>query len=184
MFESLKPHSMILVTGPQRSGTRLIAKAIAHDTGYTYVDEAEIKVDSVYELYWEMDRKGPSLVVQCPGLCWIAPQLAMINPSIFIVLCMRDEKEIIESQDRINWQWEWLERLRYQTRTDFLMPHKLMGWPVARIKYVVWDHEKRLIPGRYREVQYESLQDHPLWVPKEQRGPEWGFSQTEVTPCS
>ena len=50
VFEYLLHYHYVIVTGPQRSGTRIGAKMIAYDTGYTYVDEAEVKADSVYQL--------------------------------------------------------------------------------------------------------------------------------------
>ena len=50
MFEYLKEFPVVLVTGPQRSGTRICAKMIAHDTGHRFVDEREIHTDSLYEL--------------------------------------------------------------------------------------------------------------------------------------
>lgn len=39
MFESLKKHKKILVTGPQRSGTRITSQIISKDTNYFLYDE-------------------------------------------------------------------------------------------------------------------------------------------------
>lgn len=172
MFEYLKEKQVILVTGPQRSGTRLIAKAIAHDTGHTYIDEVEIKVDSTYELFWIKEQTEGSIVVQCPGLCYIAYLLMGID-GFFMVMCMRDVRDIIISQERIGWGYEWLERLKYPTNS----------WKyesIAQVKYANWEYAREfLLPEQYLEIQYEEMKDHPLWVPKEDRQ-NWGFSQTEI----
>ena len=67
MFEEFQH---VLVTGPQRSGTRIAAKILACDTGYRYVDETEIHTDSLYALSILLVPDGPErLVVQCPALC-------------------------------------------------------------------------------------------------------------------
>lgn len=173
MFKHLKEKQVILVTGPQRSGTRFIAKAIAHDTGHAYIDEAEIKTDSTYEIFWQIHLKdGPNYVIQCPGLCYIAPALITARHDFFLVMCMRNIDDIIKSQKRIKWPWEWLERLKYENSWGNTF--------IAEIKYVQWNYEKEFLsPDQYLEVQYEDMKAHPLWVPKKQREC-WGFSQTEV----
>ena len=41
VFEHLLNFAVVLVSGPQRSGTTICAKMIAHDTGHTYIPESE-----------------------------------------------------------------------------------------------------------------------------------------------
>lgn len=178
MFKHLKEKRVILVTGPQRSGTHFIAKAIAYDTGHRYIDEAEIHTDSIYEVFWLIQQYEESLVIQCPGLCHLAPALVKARDEFFLVMCMRDIKEIVASQKRIHWDWEWLELLKYshQPFLLYLNQHE----PIAKIKYEAWKHDKQsLSPKKYLEVQYDDMKNHPLWIPKEQRK-DWGFSQTEI----
>ena len=40
MFAELKKFKKIIVSGPQRSGTRICGKIIAHDLDYRYCDES------------------------------------------------------------------------------------------------------------------------------------------------
>ena len=171
MFADLTDYQTILVSGPQRSGTRFVATAVAHDTGHTYVDEAAISTDSLYQLLWVRQTTDTPIVVQCPGLCSVLPSLVSHLRSTFVVMCLRQEAEILASQARIGWDFEWLERLHYPGFPD--------EWPVCRRKYHVWRAQREKIPGLYREVWYHTLTDHPLWVSPEERGPDWGFSQTK-----
>jgi len=68
----------------------------------------------------------------------------------------RKIEDIIASQKRISWSWEWLELARYD-RTDGI---------IAEVKYQFWDqYQKELIKHAY-ENEYESLAAHPLWVAK------------------
>lgn len=162
MFEHLEFYSHIVVTGPQRSGTRIMAKAIAHDTGHRYVDEVEIHTDSLYALQ-HLILTEEKLVVQCPALSMYAH---MIKDAL-IIMVARDIGEILASQDRIGWTRTWgkLERIRCGN-PDI---------PSAVNKYAFWQMQRHLIDDRF-EITYESLREHPLWV-EDKTG--WGFAQTE-----
>ena len=91
-FEWLRDFSKIIVTGPQRSGTRICAKMIAHDTRHRYVDESEIGVDSLYRL-WSLLRNERRFVVQCPALCRHVHLFGSADTAI--VLMRRDVKDIV-----------------------------------------------------------------------------------------
>jgi len=184
MFDPLQQHHQIFVTGPQRSGTRFIAKAICHDTGHAYLDEVKIATHSVYELLWMLSQQQTPCVIQCPGLCQCLPDLMQRFPDWFLVMCLRNEEDILASQSRIAWNYEWVERLAYHHRTDVLTQEILSFWPICRIKYAIWQADKHRIAGRYLEVRYDQMYTHPLWIPPAQRGPDWGFSQTEGNLCS
>jgi hypothetical protein len=178
VFEGLKNHPVILVTGPQRSGTRFITKAICYDTGHTYVDEAEIHTDSLYALDILIDTRTTPVAVQCPALCSVLPGYISRCEECFLVMCFRNTPMIEKSAMRIDWRWDSLEASRYATRTDVLPQDMLETWPSHRLKYAVWMQDKQIISGRFLELRYETLEDHPLWVPPERRNG-WGFSQTE-----
>ena len=57
MFEWLSEFERIFVTGPQRSGTRICAKMIAHDIGYEFIDETQINMDSFYNFSSLLETK-------------------------------------------------------------------------------------------------------------------------------
>jgi hypothetical protein len=164
MFEWLQPFSRIFVTGPQRSGTRICARMIAHDTGYDYIDETDFHFDSLYLLFSLLEKKE-RVVVQCPVLCRHAHLFG--DDRTAVILMRRKVREIIRSQKRIQWTWEWLERDRYgRTRGD-----------IAGIKYEYWEkHQKKKIKHPF-EIDYASLARHPLWLPKENRT---SFSPTQT----
>ena len=156
MFEWLNQFSRIFVTGPQRSGTRICARMIAHDTGYDYIDETDFQYDSLYLLFSLLEKKE-RVVIQCPVLCRYAHLFSEDRSAV--VLMRRKIREIFRSQKRITWAWEWLERDRYgRTKGN-----------IAEIKYEYWEkHQKRKIKHSF-EIEYESLVHHPLWLPKEKR---------------
>lgn len=167
MFEWLTRFSRIIVTGPQRSGTRICARMIAYDTGYDYIDETDFQSDSLYVLFSLMEKKE-RVVVQCPVLCRHAHLFS--DDRTAVILMRRKIQEIIRSQKRIRWAWEWLERDRYgRTEGD-----------IAEIKYEYWEkHQKKIIKHPF-EIEYASLAEHPLWLPEETRA---SFSPTQ-TDCS
>lgn len=166
MFEHLTEFDVILVTGPQRSGTRIAAKMIAQDTGYEYVDEVHVATDSLYHLGMWM-RYRSSSVIQCPALMYCIENFSYDNTAI--VIMKRDEGDIIASQERIGWEWEWLERIHYS--------HYQKHWPISRCKYAKWNAKQVIAVEHSFEVEYESLSEHPLWVPKENRA-NFHFNQT------
>src|SRR5579875_68345 len=69
MFEHLAVHPMIVVTGPQRSGTRIAARMIAADTGHRFVDETEflIKDEARFRALFRSPG-GEAFVVQAPHM--------------------------------------------------------------------------------------------------------------------
>ena len=74
MFEHLEKFPRILVTGPQRSGTRIAATMIAEDTGHWFVGEEGIGVDSLNRL-WRTLVTGRDVVIQAPCLMRDVPML-------------------------------------------------------------------------------------------------------------
>jgi hypothetical protein len=163
MFEYLKAYNRIIVTGPQRSGTRICAKMIAYDTGMAYIDEAEIAVDSTHRMAQILFNQG--IVLQAPGMCHCVHYFGK-NENLLVVMVFRDINDIIRSQERIDWKYEAIERIKYGGKLG----------PIAKLKYEFWEKQKPLI-HHWVEVEYESLKEHPLWVPKEKRE---GFGDTQT----
>lgn len=159
MIESLRKelqrYQVILVSGPQRSGTRIAAKILAADLDYAYIDENEIKVDSLNALCKIVKIDGCK-VIQCPALSRYVHFLA--SQDIAAVFMMRDVDDIIASQGRIGWESELPELLRYG---------RLAGEP-AKIKYHMWARSGHLLQHCF-ELQYLDLRGHELWIDKEHR---------------
>ena len=165
-FDNFAMFSRIFVVGPQRSGTRIAAKMIAHDTGHEFIDERDFEIDSLTRLYELLMRKQEKIVVQAPGITrWIQD---IVTEDDLAVFCNRSLQEIFASQKRVNWHYDWVESIKY-------------GQPAnsAAIKKRWWpERQAPMIPHRI-EVRYpQDLLDHPLWVDPEARK-SWTAIQTE-----
>ncbi len=113
-------------------------------------------MDSMYRLCALLQTNRPK-VVQCPVLCRYIHLFSEDNYAI--VMMRRKVEDIIASQKRISWSWEWLELAKYD-RTDGI---------IAEVKYQFWDdYQKERIKHAY-EIEYDSLTAHPLWVANEER---------------
>ncbi len=165
MFEFLENFRIVLVTGPQRSGTRICSRMIAADTAFQYVDENAFHVHDVHE--FTQILKGKRLVVQCPALCYRIQQHS--GKDTAIVLMLRDVADIIASQERINWQGEERELKKYKRQFGV----------ISEVKYTHWFlHQRRKIHNPY-EIEYRKLNSHPLWVDPEKRA-EFGAAQWKI----
>ena len=166
MFEELKDYQAILVTGPQRSGTRIAAKMIAIDTGHKYIDETEFGVHSRKGLKALMRKER--IVIQCPALCRHVHNFS--TAATWIVLMRRSIEDSIASEKRIEWEFGALDELwKYGVEYNRLRYEAEKGKPISARKYEYWENEQRDQLFNYLEIDYESLSAHPLWLPKEYR---------------
>jgi hypothetical protein len=156
MFEWLSKFDRIFVTGPQRSGTRICAKMIAHDTGYDFIDETQINMDGFYNFSTLLET-NKKYVLQCPTLCRYIHFFAQEDNAI--VLMRRNIKDIVKSQKRIKWSKEWLELIRYDRNEGI----------ISEIKYDFWEKNQKERIKNLFEIEYGSLKTHPLWIAKKER---------------
>lgn len=161
MFKHLDFYRIILVSGPQRSGTTICARMIAHDTHYMFIDEGVYQND--FSTLKHRTLYSQRQVIQCP--VWAVKLHELTMQDVCIVFMYRPVKEIIASQQRIKWQWEQVELDRYRALGIAIED----GTPIARVKYSYWENTQREKIDNPLEVQYASLADHPLWVPKAER---------------
>lgn len=158
MFEYLESFSRIIVTGPQRSGTTIVARAIEHDLGRQYIDEQAFSAIDYFKFVF-LVALADNFVMQAPGMCRFVHEVGIDN-DIAVVTCRRNIDDIVASQERVGWQWEAFELSRYKIYQDDI--------PVSVVKYAFWDDvQKGMIPNAF-DVDYESLRAHPLWIGKEQ----------------
>lgn len=173
MFENLCNYNNILITGPQRAGTRICTKMVAADTGHEFVDEKYLVergwnaspdlCSGVVDLFKQKSR----FVLHGPGLCKFAHLLA--SDDDLVVVMIRDVQDIIKSQERISWQQEPIELRKYGMTNE--------DGPIAKVKYHYWhSHQKERIKN-YLEQPYEDLKDHEFWMPSSHRR-QWKFNQT------
>lgn len=176
-FEFLEKYDRVLVTGPQRSGTRVCAQMIAQDTGFAYVDEQEFGIGYLASFAEIAGRDR--VVIQCPGLCRYIHEFG--GDGTAVVLMRRNVRDIVASQRRIGWESEPEELALYGHSHE----------TQAEAKYAFWDEfqERRIVHAF--EIDFECLSEHPLWVPKRHRRdfewqdtiPKVDFSQERHPEC-
>lgn len=166
---------VVLVTGPQRSGTRIVAKAIAKDSGLTYCDET---VFNVYdeEKFFGLAYAGGRLVIQCPSMSHLVHEIREIalRDDMAVVMVLRDVGEIRASEKRIDWP----EGARKKEEAHY---NELWVEPghIADRKYQFWwETQKARIKNAF-EFRYANLASHPLWVRSSERK-SFAWNQTEI----
>lgn len=170
MFGYLSQHSQILVTGPQRSGTRICSKMIVSDLenlGYKYIDECDFHEENRDELE-KILSETPRCIVQCPALSYCIHEFP---DEVAVIFMIRHTDAIKRSEERINWACEWHELQKYK---EEVFPGR-----IATVKYQFWQNmQKPLIKFPY-EILYESLRQHPMFVSEEKRK-NFRWNQTEL----
>jgi hypothetical protein len=152
MFEELRARRRIVVTGPQRSGTRIATKMIAADTGHRYIDELDFAIHDAVR--WRAYLSTDDVVVHAPSM--LKDVVDDPPPGIFVVLMRRSLEAIHASAVRIDWEGQ------HQGNSYELRKFGLPDGDSAEVKYEYWDAHHKRFP--YSELPYESLRGHPLWV--------------------
>lgn len=161
MFSELNAYKYIIVVGPHRSGTTILAKMIANDTGKKFYDESVIQnkyVDRIPAL-----KRKDGFVLQAPWALPWAPVLS--DRKTLIVLAKRDETEIMRSRHKaVNNKGKGVSKPPFTPEQAYSL------W--NRIKYFT---------DEYLEIEYSSLKDHPLWIDYEERHKGfWHHKQTKL----
>lgn len=154
MFEHLKKYKRILVSGPQRSGTRICARMISKDTGYQYIDESTFKIVDL-DKFNDIVKYDENIVIHCPGIAHVIEQYS--SSDNLIIFMHRNVDDILASQKRIGWG-----------DTEELLKYKKSAGIISDIKYDYWKEQKQKIIN-WLEIEYETLKTHPLWINKELR---------------
>jgi hypothetical protein len=166
MFDYLKKFKNIVVTGPQRSGTRITTNMIAKDLGYDIVDELDYK--DIFKLFDDTPK-----VIHAPMKAY---ECHTFPKEVAVVFMIRDTKDILKSQKRITWGCNHVEVKSYIPLKEHYN-NKLTN--SCDIKYEVWNnYQKKNITNKF-EVKYKDLTKHPLYIPKKDRS---GFSWNEIEP--
>ena len=158
--EKLKGYRNILVCGPQRSGTTFAGFAIAEMLGIKYYTEEAFGVHDEQLFFKLLKTNGPK-VIQCPALSHILDQ---IEPKdlLLIIWMVRPVKDIINSQNRIQWNEESIEKAKYIKRVnDLWQKGKLKDikfhLPISKIKYLFWQNYQKAIISNFIEINYNDL---------------------------
>lgn len=165
LFEHFSEYERVLVTGPQRSGTRICGKMIACDTGFKYFDEVLFSVNHLHT-FKQLLSKHTKSVFQCPGLSHIIEKFSTERTAIIFMI--RPIASIILSQQRIKW-----------VSSAEVKNYDVSIHPICEAKYIKWYSVQRSRCHHYFEIDYISLKDHPLWIPSHKRA-NFKWNQTSL----
>jgi len=166
MFEELTKYSNVVVSGPQRSGTRIAAKIIAYDTSKTYIDERDINYHDFRLLEWHLLQGN--VVIQCPGLCHMLHYISFEDT--LVVMIRRPVEEILISEHK---KWNMPSR-----RLE-LLKYGCSEGTISRIKYDFWTKVQKPILGkRSMAINYHDLDTHKLFI-KDRKNFRWDQTRIE-----
>ena len=144
------------MTGPQRSGTTICARILADDLNLSYVDEKDVGVRSLARLVARLSSDN-GIVVQGP--CYSSIVHWIDVPGTLVVFMMRDPRDILASQNRIQWS-KYRDEVTYELSNYFRDTGE-----IAVVRYEAWHrYQKPMMRLPFLEVEYESLSAHALWV--------------------
>lgn len=163
LFAALARYRKILVTGPQRSGTTIVSRILAAESGYRCVDEREFGWSDI-ERFAALMADDDRMVIQCPVMARVIERWA--HPDYLIVFMHRNPADIIRSERRIRWPSRRVEKRRYRKTVPYLS-----HWctPVSVLKYLHWHLVHKPQVPHSVDLPYESLASHPLWVESARR---------------
>lgn len=146
---------VVIVTGPQRSGTTIAARIIAAESGMAYVDEDDYGTKD--RAAWEaLVGHGDGLVIQSPAMArWVHTAVSGME-DVAVVWMIRPLADIVYSQYRIGWNGAD-ERIKYGVSGDD-------NRPIAIIKRAFWVSSQRQEIEHWFEIDYSDLAAHHLWV--------------------
>lgn len=132
----------VFVTGPQRSGTTIIARILADKLNKTYLDESEYNPVDIPD----------NAIIQAPFISKFILELSFKFPLAFFIIVIRDKQEIVKSMERIEWYKDHINNPEfYSTYVD--------------TTYDIIDLQLKQLPeSRYLKINYDSLKSHNLFV--------------------
>lgn len=162
MFEALAQYRCVIVTGPHRAGSTLCGHAVALDAGLRYVDEDDYGCD--LGTWQRIVETGRGVVVHSPGMARWVHEVAG-REDVFVIWMKRPLAQIMVSESRAGWS-EKPERAKYTGVPEYV---KLRQYPISVVKTTYWQQTQRAQVRHWREVGYDELKAHPLWLPAEKR---------------
>lgn len=143
----LQNYRVILVSGPQRSGTTIMSKMLAHDLNWDVYDEDDYGVENV-DAWRELVETGNMLVIQCPAMLHLCDDLP---EDVALIVMTRPIEDIHASEKRIGWEsHEAAEAAKYGRSRN-----------PAQAKYDwLYENEVDFIPHEYGS---DYMREHPLW---------------------
>jgi len=151
----------VVVVGPQRSGTHLVAQALAVDGERLLVEENDFGINSLSRFVGYLSH-GEKMVFQAPGLFHLCEMLDF--DSMCVVVVVRPTCEIVESSKRHRKNATGCMVRYFVTvdteRQDESVELQYRAWTVYQVPYM---------KCASFVVNYHSMAEHRLWVPQEER---------------
>ena len=150
----------IIVTGCQRSGTTITTHILAQELGCTVIDEFHFRPDSngLLKLNDMIDNGITNFIVLCHDAVYMPIQIFHRCPDLHWVGVTRKRDDIIKSMERVHW-----------CQDDFINWKEFIHDHVNHMRQL-WGVTKSILPdSAWTELKYESLKEHPLFIPKNQR---------------
>jgi len=179
MLEELLPlvkHSrMILVSGPQRSGTHIMTKILAKELEWGYVYNTDYETDNMGD-WAHMVLHGQNIVLHCPQMTHV---LHLVPDDVAVVYMYRPLDEIEASFSRVNQgdvSCATTDQMLFYSQIPCVYGRQT-GAKWVQVRNAYWEGYQRLIlRGRGHYFYYHDLEDHPLFVHNRDN---WTMNQTE-----
>ncbi len=185
IVKGFKQYHRVVVTGPQRSGTQIASKIIADILDWEQVGEQKLcrkgfEHDERY-FNWVSNPERQSTVLQCPRIshaCHLTPKPTLV------VFMMRDVGEILASdKNRMDKGFtrrsaktfmtapchSVFETKRNQYSNLFYNRKPISIEETPQVVYDIWNSHQKTFDFNYYELDYNLLEQHPLWLPLEVR---------------
>lgn len=190
-------YSVVLVTGPQRSGTTWVACALATALGYTLLDErhpitgGNDTLRALQRSFAYLRSRGEKAVIQAPMATQVLHMLPLF-PGLLVVFMARNCLDVFISQNKVERRlggWTCAagrtkELRKYRNRKEFA-PYFDEREMICKVKQDVWlRYQQPLLQQRRlalpafagldwinvsATIDFNSFRQHPLWLQGEER---------------
>ncbi len=167
IINKINHYDKIVVTGPARSGTAIATRILANELNKNPILEDDHGNYLIKGL--RLLNNPGSFVLQSPGLLCKIKKLNHRTDIAFVIM-IRPIEDIISSRKRINYSYTNTQSLYYFLKDNELKNLLLpIDKEISLIKYrLYYDHLKKTNPNCF-DLYYDSLINHPFWIPKESR---------------
>lgn len=155
----------IIVTGCQRSGTTLLSHALADALGFAHMEEFDFLPENhgLEKLEMLVAMGAGDVVIQAPFALNLYKEIYCRVPEVHFVGITRNRDDIYNSLKRILWCRNDYDKDEEDCWEEYLDAH--IDAMLNR-----WDELKLLIPPcQWDEISYESLDNHPYFIPQDLR---------------
>jgi hypothetical protein len=168
---------MVVVSGPQRSGTHIMALILAQELDWEYIPDNDYNTGDMCD-WADKVLTSENSTLHCPHM---THALHLVPPDVAVVYMHRPLGEIESSFARVNpgdVSASRSEQMLFYSQIPGIFEMQT-GKRWTEVRNVYWEGYQRLIlGGRGFSFYYHALESHPLFVKKEHRK-DWEMNQTE-----